>query len=184
MQKKAEEDKKKREAAQKRLKMVSRAAEREELQDASEADVPDHHSVKKKVPQHRAASNENLKDTYSVKSATPPPPRHVPPQQNATVKKKPSYQPEVNLDNESTAFYANMASTSEAQEAPAVDMVACDLCGRRFAADRLAKHTTICEKVSQKKRKVFDPAKMRAKGTDNEPYQRVGPQSAKVNMGY
>ena len=166
--------------AQKRQKMVSRATVREDLLDPCEADIPDHHTVKNKSqPAKDVSSNQNYNQVPPV---NPAPPSHPPPKRNVPAKKKASYQPEVDLDNEGTAFYANVAS--EAREAPVVDMVPCDLCGRRFAADRLARHSAICAKVSQKKRKVFDPAKMRAKGTDMEPYQRYAQHSAKVNNGY
>ena len=205
IQKVAEENKKKREAAQKRLKMVSRATVRDDLLDESEeADIPDHHTLNNNSRRVKDPSSEaDIPDQHTVKTnsrpekdvsskqnynqappvkPSPPPVSHVAPKRTAPAKKKASYQPEVDLDNEGTAFYANVAS--EAREAPVVDTVPCDLCGRRFAADRLARHSTICAKVSQKKRKVFDPAKMRAKGTDMEPYQRYAQHSAKVNNGY
>jgi len=46
------------------------------------------------------------------------------------------------------------------------------MCGRYFAPDRIAKHESICKKVTTKKRKVFDPTKMRMQGTEAEPYIR------------
>jgi len=54
----------------------------------------------------------------------------------------------------------------------------CKICGRYFAPDRIQKHETICKKTKTKKRKVFDPTKMRMEGTEAEPYLRV--VSAKV----
>ncbi|ELT91310.1 hypothetical protein CAPTEDRAFT_116440, partial [Capitella teleta] len=46
-------------------------------------------------------------------------------------------------------------------------LVQCSLCGRKFADDRLAKHTKICKSNAKKKpRKVFDPIKMRIAGTE------------------
>lgn len=49
----------------------------------------------------------------------------------------------------------------------------CKVCGRYFAPDRIQKHEQICKKTSTKKRKVFDPTKMRMQGTEAEPYIRV-----------
>ncbi|ODN02537.1 Zinc finger C2HC domain-containing protein 1C [Orchesella cincta] len=49
----------------------------------------------------------------------------------------------------------------------------CKVCGRYFAPDRIQKHESICKKTTTKKRKVFDPTKMRMQGTEAEPYIRV-----------
>jgi hypothetical protein len=54
----------------------------------------------------------------------------------------------------------------------------CKICGRYFAPDRIQKHETICKKTKTKRRKVFDPTKMRMEGTEAEPYLRI--VSAKV----
>ena len=48
-------------------------------------------------------------------------------------------------------------------------LVPCKLCGRRFAADRVAKHQSACRNIN-KKRKVFDPVKMRTAGTEMSQY--------------
>ncbi|XP_059816170.1 trichohyalin-like [Hypanus sabinus] len=47
----------------------------------------------------------------------------------------------------------------------------CSYCGRRFVLDRLDTHTEICKKVYMRKRKIYDSAQKRAKGTDLENYQ-------------
>ncbi|GCB83160.1 hypothetical protein scyTo_0023543 [Scyliorhinus torazame] len=47
----------------------------------------------------------------------------------------------------------------------------CPFCGRRFVLDRLNTHIEICKKVFKRKRKVYDSAQKRAKGTDLENYQ-------------
>ncbi|XP_067881651.1 uncharacterized protein [Heterodontus francisci] len=47
----------------------------------------------------------------------------------------------------------------------------CPFCGRRFVLDRLSTHTEICKKVFKRKRKIYDSAQKRAKGTDLENYQ-------------
>lgn len=56
---------------------------------------------------------------------------------------------------------------------PAPGTAPCNICGRCFATDRLEKHESICKKTKSKKRKVFDPTKMRMEGTEAEPYLRV-----------
>ena len=53
------------------------------------------------------------------------------------------------------------------------------ICGRFFAPDRLEKHESICKKASTRKRKPFDPTKMRMTGTEAEPYIRK--VSAKIS---
>ncbi|XP_068204188.1 zinc finger C2HC domain-containing protein 1C-like [Palaemon carinicauda] len=55
-------------------------------------------------------------------------------------------------------------------------LASCKICGRNFAPDRLEKHETICAKTKAKakKRKVFDPVKMRTKGTEAEKFVARG----------
>lgn len=40
-------------------------------------------------------------------------------------------------------------------------LVSCHFCERNFYEDRIAKHESICKKISKKNRKVFDSAKQR-----------------------
>ncbi|XP_065339036.1 zinc finger C2HC domain-containing protein 1C isoform X5 [Cloeon dipterum] len=49
-------------------------------------------------------------------------------------------------------------------------MAECGMCGRRFAEDRIGKHEDVCRKTKQKKRKAFDPVKMRTQGTEAESF--------------
>ncbi|CAF1118098.1 unnamed protein product [Rotaria sordida] len=42
----------------------------------------------------------------------------------------------------------------------------CHICGRQFNTESLKKHQTICRKVTNSKRKVFDTGKQRATGSD------------------
>ncbi|XP_004609122.1 zinc finger C2HC domain-containing protein 1B [Sorex araneus] len=46
------------------------------------------------------------------------------------------------------------------------ELFPCEVCGRRFAADVLARHGNICRKVFNKKRKPFNSLKQRLQGTD------------------
>eukprot|EP01006_Ploeotia_vitrea_P006259 TRINITY_DN12655_c0_g2_i1.p1 TRINITY_DN12655_c0_g2~~TRINITY_DN12655_c0_g2_i1.p1 ORF type:complete len:807 (-),score=107.85 TRINITY_DN12655_c0_g2_i1:150-2441(-) len=59
------------------------------------------------------------------------------------------------------AEYEDVGPTPEME---AMQLSACGNCGRKFAVERLAKHMKICTGI--KKRKVFDPAKMRTEGTE------------------
>lgn len=54
---------------------------------------------------------------------------------------------------------------------PNDDRSPCAYCGRRFAADRLGKHESICVRTSSKQTKVFDSKKQRLTGTDAAAYQ-------------
>ncbi|XP_019628483.1 PREDICTED: zinc finger C2HC domain-containing protein 1A-like [Branchiostoma belcheri] len=60
-----------------------------------------------------------------------------------------------------------MADQYEAFRASSMDnLQPCSTCGRTFVPEVLVKHTRICQKNAQKKRKVFDSGRMRAQGTD------------------
>lgn len=54
------------------------------------------------------------------------------------------------------------------------DLEECHHCGRRFAADRLAVHETICSKTGKKKRKTYDATKHRVQGTELEAFVPKG----------
>ena len=70
-----------------------------------------------------------------------------------------------------TAFYIQAAADGEATGT--VVLKPCPNCGRKFAAERLAKHAKVCKDSAKKlaKRKVFDPVKMRVDGTEQAQYQ-------------
>ncbi|KAJ8045494.1 Zinc finger C2HC domain-containing protein 1C [Holothuria leucospilota] len=70
-------------------------------------------------------------------------------------------------------FYVQ-AALNEADETAQLNLKPCQNCGRRFAADRLAKHKAICKKASKSKRKVFDSTKHRTEGTELAAYTRKG----------
>nr|XP_050854393.1 uncharacterized protein LOC127065698 isoform X2 [Vespula vulgaris] len=50
------------------------------------------------------------------------------------------------------------------------NLIACKVCGRRFAQDRVNLHEQICAKTMQKKRKQFDTTMYRVKGTELESF--------------
>ncbi|XP_036448781.1 zinc finger C2HC domain-containing protein 1C isoform X2 [Colossoma macropomum] len=54
-----------------------------------------------------------------------------------------------------------------------VQLVPCKICHRCFAENRLERHSRICEKQQQSKRKTFDSAQFRAKGTDLEVFMKT-----------
>jgi len=47
-------------------------------------------------------------------------------------------------------------------------LVACKVCSRNFAADRISVHVAVCEKTTAKSRGVYDVAKARVAGTEAE----------------
>jgi len=53
-------------------------------------------------------------------------------------------------------------------------LVPCQVCGRNFASDRIAKHLEVCEKTTAKPRPVFDVAKARVAGTEAEELLATG----------
>lgn len=61
---------------------------------------------------------------------------------------------------------------------PDPNLAECPVCGRRFNKDRIAKHEEVCRKASTKKRKVFDPTKMRVQGTELEQFVMNNKRSA------
>lgn len=105
-------------------------------------------------------SQGSKKSTPPAASA-PRPPRLQPMSNRRTP--SPSY----NLGRSSPALYSQ--PTEQATEQ--VNLVPCNNCGRSFAADRLAKHQSVCNK-SGKQRKVFDSTKMRTQGTEAAKYNR------------
>jgi hypothetical protein len=69
-----------------------------------------------------------------------------------------------------------------------VQFVLCDMCNRSFAADRIQKHQQICTK-EPRRRKVFDPVKMRVQGTDfasyvNSDHKQQAPAPKVSNMDF
>lgn len=71
---------------------------------------------------------------------------------------------------------AATTKTAPRPSKPVPGLDSCKICGRNFAPDRIEKHETICAKsnAKSKKRKVFDPVKMRTKGTEAEKYVAKG----------
>ena len=79
-----------------------------------------------------------------------------------------------------TAFYI-----AAAEEAPTenLNLIPCSSCGRKFAEDRLAKHSKAC--VAKKKtRKPMDPSKMRTAGTEMAKYQHKGGEEVSLRLGF
>ncbi len=63
-------------------------------------------------------------------------------------------------------------SAKDIPENGTVELVPCSICGRKFAADRIQTHASICG--NHKERKVFNPAVQRVKGTDAEEMLKTG----------
>ncbi|XP_017760480.1 PREDICTED: serine/arginine repetitive matrix protein 2-like [Eufriesea mexicana] len=74
----------------------------------------------------------------------------------------------------STPYKGSAGSKSGGGAAAVESLVACKVCGRRFAQDRVSLHEQICAKTGQKKRKQFDAMIYRVRGTDIEPFFKKG----------
>ncbi|XP_023334316.1 zinc finger C2HC domain-containing protein 1B isoform X2 [Eurytemora carolleeae] len=53
------------------------------------------------------------------------------------------------------------------------DLVPCDICGRKFAEDRIERHKEICMKTTTKEREAFDVREQRLDGTEAVNYKDV-----------
>ena len=56
----------------------------------------------------------------------------------------------------------------------------CTICGRTFLQKALERHIKVCQKVSTKKRNVFDLAKKRTEGLDAVPASKEPPKKKMV----
>lgn len=110
------------------------------------------------------------------KKPSPPKPNPIPPPDEESF-----------YDHSKAAdFYLNVANDPDANAGP-VDLRPCAMCGRKFAAERLAKHQNVCRSANKaaSKRKVFDPVKMRTEGTEMSKYVAEAarkPEPKKVRM--
>uniref|UniRef100_A0A6A7FUT1 Zinc finger C2HC domain-containing protein 1B-like n=1 Tax=Hirondellea gigas TaxID=1518452 RepID=A0A6A7FUT1_9CRUS len=131
--------------------------------------------------------------TSSTTSTTIPARRHPQPKKTAPtlnkskapvspapVKPKPAtYKVKVPASLAPSPFIRRESTQSKAPAGPKVvppGMGQCTVCQRCFNSDRIEKHITICLKTqaNAKKRKIFDPVKMRNKGTESEKYVARG----------
>ncbi|XP_028306214.1 zinc finger C2HC domain-containing protein 1A-like [Gouania willdenowi] len=65
---------------------------------------------------------------------------------------------------------------------PPVDLVQCNTCKRRFLPKVWEKHTNICQKVTAKKRKVFDSRRQRLRGTEISVLKPTKPKDKSNNI--
>ncbi|XP_072545283.1 uncharacterized protein zc2hc1c isoform X2 [Salminus brasiliensis] len=79
------------------------------------------------------------------------------------------------LNHTGTRLQQVELSPERSLDAP-VQLVPCQICHRCFAEDRLEKHIRVCEKLQQSKRKTFDSAQFRAKGTELEVFMKTNGQ--------
>lgn len=61
-------------------------------------------------------------------------------------------------------------------------LVACKICGRTFANDRISCHEKVCTKVVNIKRKKFDAMTFRIRGTELEPFVKKGLKKPEVSI--
>lgn len=105
---------------------------------------------------------------------------NLPPQQQKQQKQQHSdfnqniNQPQMNYGQYNAPAMGNYQDEpNEYEDGVPANLVPCGNCGRNFAADRLAKHMKICQKVGTKQRKVFDSIKARTQGTELASFQRM-----------
>ncbi|XP_037088912.1 zinc finger C2HC domain-containing protein 1C-like isoform X2 [Pollicipes pollicipes] len=113
------------------------------------------------------------------RSPAPPPPapskarlQQAPPSKKGGGSRRPSFNGAGSRRQSFNPLKENKPPATPTPRPPPSDpnLAQCPICTRAFAKDRLEKHKTICEKSNKKKRKVFDPIKMRVKGTESEQY--------------
>ncbi|KAJ7342007.1 hypothetical protein JRQ81_008376 [Phrynocephalus forsythii] len=68
-----------------------------------------------------------------------------------------------------------VGNRASAIDAGSHNLLNCDICGRHFTQDALARHEPICKKVFNKKRKPFNSLKQRLQGTDIPTVKRKPP---------
>mmetsp|Transcript_17264 Transcript_17264/g.44997 ORF Transcript_17264/g.44997 Transcript_17264/m.44997 type:complete len:833 (-) Transcript_17264:34-2532(-) len=112
-------------------------------------------------PHHRSPSPAQIPRTTPLEAQSPPQITHAPPSPAAADVVSP---PPVTM----TTALPPGALSPDAQPSSAVVLKPCTICGRKFAADRLAKHENVCKKAATaaKKRKTFDVKKARIQGTE------------------
>ncbi|TPX33920.1 hypothetical protein SmJEL517_g03366 [Synchytrium microbalum] len=74
-----------------------------------------------------------------------------------------NYEPNAYEVNQVRAIQARPADSEYDEFA---ERVACELCNRKFASNRLEKHMEACRKMSNSHRKVFDSSVVRTEGTE------------------
>lgn len=81
------------------------------------------------------------------------------------------------FDSYQTTGYDHMSAypidtITEEEQNVVLNLVSCNICGRKFSDVRLEKHRKICSKSQGKTRKVYDMTKARTEGTDAETFVR------------
>nr|CAB3267871.1 zinc finger C2HC domain-containing protein 1C-like [Phallusia mammillata] len=71
-------------------------------------------------------------------------------------------------------------SSEPVSEYEEIQLVPCNICGRKFKVERLSQHKVVCSKTAGKKRKVFNMANARKKGTELEGFSAVRGSSKTV----
>ncbi|XP_038621753.1 zinc finger C2HC domain-containing protein 1C [Tachyglossus aculeatus] len=126
---------------------------------------PSEYGVRRLKKERLGAGNGNRRDPTSSGSASPP--------------QAPSGSFPNSSDGNGPQTSVFAARGCAAEEEP--DLGRCSYCGRRFLLARLERHANACRKARRSKRKVFDSAKARAKGTDLEQFLTwKGPAPAKA----
>lgn len=106
-----------------------------------------------------------------IKPASPSAPKTTTVQRKATPFVAPPTNSSVRRVEQQPLTVVSSASPKKVAPVPPPEgMKQCQVCGRNFLEERIAKHETICSKTVTKKRKVFDSTKHRVAGTEAEVY--------------
>ncbi|XP_002730725.1 uncharacterized protein LOC100375200 [Saccoglossus kowalevskii] len=144
--------------------------ERLEREDSYNNDFHDDYSIQESYRESEPEPEPTPEPKYFPKSKESKPKsvhRHPPPPQPEPEERNDYFGNSADENN----IYAN---TIDEETSVSLDLRRCNTCGRKFASDRLDKHAKVCLMKSSKKRKVFDPVKLRTEGTPMAHYIRQG----------
>ena len=144
-------------------------------EDDREATSPSKFFPTKPVRPHSRVRKTSLNQKNNKRNKQPEPERQPEPE--------PQPEPELEIPKEDpTAFYT--AAATEDGATGSVVLKPCPNCGRKFAVERLAKHSKVCKDSAKKlaKRKVFDPVKMRLEGTEAAQFTHKTDKKVEVSI--
>ena len=84
--------------------------------------------------------------------------------------------PALSKSNEFNQFLEEDKVMSPSDNIDNDQLFPCTICGRTFLQRALERHIKVCQKVSTKKRNVFDLAKKRTEGLDSVPASKEPPK--------
>ena len=155
--------------------------------DDSSVGIPHSRVVHSNQPVNKQAEDSRSLQNRGFPPSTKPVKKHEKPKFTQTKKRKPSPPPESPSEEEklpppsdANAYLDILDGTADISPQN-LNLRPCQVCGRKFAEDRIEKHRKACEKSKNKKpRKVFDTTKMRTQGTEVAQYVNNRPKTPEV----